>query len=76
MRELTTNVDADEAVAATFTSAGWIMEAAARQRELERLSQPLSRPAGWSEARGAKLRREAEQVRRGMGSRLLPQIKG
>ncbi|MFD0737467.1 hypothetical protein [Planotetraspora mira] len=75
MRELTTNVDVDEAVATTFTSAGWIM-AAARQRELERLSQPLSRPAGWSEARGAKLRREAEQVRHDMGSRLLQQIKG
>ncbi|MFD0735350.1 DUF4132 domain-containing protein [Planotetraspora mira] len=70
MRELTTNVDVDEAVAAAFTSAGWIMEAVARQRELERLSQPLSRPAGWSEARGAKLRREAEQVRHDMRSRL------
>ncbi|MEV0232073.1 DUF4132 domain-containing protein [Nonomuraea sp. NPDC050786] len=70
MREPVVVPQVDEAVAAALASASWITEAIARERELHSLSHPWSLPAGWTEADGARLRREAGKVRRDMVDRL------
>ncbi|KAB8182152.1 hypothetical protein [Microbispora catharanthi] len=70
MSQLAVNFEVDEAVAAALTSGSWVMEAIARERELESLSQPWSRPAGWTETDGVRLRIEARKVRREMVDRL------
>ncbi|MER5326500.1 DUF4132 domain-containing protein [Streptosporangium roseum] len=66
MREFTV----DEVIAAASVSAGWLLEAVARERELESRSNPGARLAGWEEGPSGRTSRQARRVRADMVRRL------